>query len=240
MTKLYHGTNGRWLDNIMKNGIEPRGSRRARDNWKHVAHRSNPKCVYLTDSYAPYFAFNASRGSDPQCAVVEVDADLLDPACLFPDEDFLEQASRHVPDPVQGTMSQRILHYRARQFEYDGQCHSSSGEETAWWQASLKHLGTCCHRGVIPASAITRAVIWPHEPNIMMMLVWDPTISVINQKVCGDRYRALTAKLMAGDFTDQKLITAEQQMQSFSDPAAAQLPVIDGWQLVLPSKISCG
>ena len=75
--KLYHGTNGRWLKNILQRGIEPRGARPGRNNWKHVPHQSNPKCVYLTDSYAPYFSFNATKGGDPRCGVIEIDTDRL-------------------------------------------------------------------------------------------------------------------------------------------------------------------
>jgi len=46
--KLYHGTNGDWLANILRNGLEPRGNRAARNNWKHVPRQSNPKAVYFT------------------------------------------------------------------------------------------------------------------------------------------------------------------------------------------------
>lgn len=210
--KLYHGTNGRWLDNILTRGIEPRGRRTARNNWKHVPHQSNPTCVYLTDSYAPYFAFNATRGKDPLCAVIEVETDRLNEEDLYPDEDFLEQVGRGADD-VPGTMSERTLHYRARQFDYN--------PEAA--KLSLKHLGTCAHRGVITLDAITRAVVWPHEPNIRLALTWDPTITLANQRYCGDRYRTLTAKLFAGAFD-------EPQEEGWRDEWP--LPPIHGWHLI--------
>lgn len=202
--KLYHGTNGTWVQNILKVGIEPRGKRRYRNNWGHAdTVPSNAKCVYLTNSYAPYFAFNASRGKKPMCGVVEVDTDLLDKANLYPDEDFLEQGSRAVADPVPGTMQQRTFYFREHQFEFDSSWVLNDPEdgETTWWESSLKYLGTCSYHGTIPVSAITRVVVWPHKPNIRLKFVWDPSITILNQKFMGDQYKALTAKLF-GDEPD--------------------------------------
>ena len=125
MTLLYHGTNGAWLGSILRSGIEPRGSRPARNNWKHVPHQSNPRCVYLTDSYAPYFAFNAARGKDPLCAVIEVDTDRLDPNNLTFDEDCWEQLGRG-RDELPGTMSERTIWYRKHQFNPEVQARFTS------------------------------------------------------------------------------------------------------------------
>lgn len=216
MTLLYHGTNGAWVDHILRRGLEPRGHRQSRNNWKHVPHQSNPRCVYLTNSYAPYFAFNAARGKHPSCAVVEVDTDLLDHDHLLPDEDFLEQAGRQV-DQVPGTMSQRTLHYRKLQAGGYGLAAKGTGLELGW-QDSLRHLGTCAYRGSVPAAALTRAVVWPHLPNAWLVLIWDPTITLINQRICGDRYRALTARLFGDPSTlvhefDQQAVAAFDPMR---------------------------
>ena len=196
---LYHGTNGAWVNNIMRKGLEPRGSSQIRNNWKHVAHQSNRNAVYLTDSYAPYFAFNASRGSKPLCAVVEVDTDKLDQDKFFPDEDYLEQVGRRI-DHVKGTMSQRTLHYRKVACGDHG-IISKRTMRFADWRDSLAGLGTCAYYGVVPPQAITRIVSWPVTGNGFMCFVWDPTITLINQKIMGDRYRALTAKLFGDEPT---------------------------------------
>lgn len=231
--KLYHGTNGAWLDSILRTGIRPRGSRKG--NWEHNSIHSNRKCVYLTDSYAPYFALNATRGQEPSCAVIEVDTDRLDDFDLFPDEDFLEQASRNYENGPKGDMKRRTMYYRKRQFEYGSwlPCASPDGGETTWWEASLKYLGTCSHHGLIPPDAITGAVSWPHRPNIHVAFVWDPSISLVNQKIMGDRYRVLTRKLMAGEFTSiQELRDIHERRltdsfeEYYRDPP---LPVIEGW-----------
>jgi hypothetical protein len=202
--KLYHGTNGKWIDSILRNGLEPRGNRTARNNWKSVPHQSNRHCVYLTDSYAPYFAFNAARGKDAMCAVVEIDTDLLNKSSLIYDEDCWEQLGRG-RDHVPGNMSERTLFYRNKQGDPAMHQLYINKQKQTNWELSLMALGTCCHWGKIDPSAITRAIVWPHAPNVQLCFVWDPTITLINQQICGDRYRALTARL----FGDPVPVTCE-------------------------------
>ena len=235
---LYHGTNGAWLDRIMQVGLRPRGTK-GRSNWKDTV-QSNPKCVYFTDSYAPYFAFNASRGTDPSCAVIEVDSDRLDQDELFPDEDFLEQCSRGGEGAYPGTMIQRTLHYRRRQFEFCYPCTDPSSEApTTWWEASLKHLGTCSHRGPVPPDAITRAVWWPRKDNGSMVMMWDPTITLMNQRIMGDRYKIMTRKLFDGAFSTLEEFKARYEARR-NDPKGdfelhntdPLIPVIENWRLI--------
>jgi hypothetical protein len=229
--RLYHGTNGAWLDNILRVGLEPRGNRSARNNWKHVAHQSNPHCIYLTDSYAPYFAFNAARGKNPRCAVIEIETDLLDNTKLIPDEDAWEQLGRK-RDDVPGTMSQRTLYYRSEIDRAWRVPRYHTDREVLWrftarddptlppWQVSLRALGTCAYRGAIPTEAITRAVKWPHVGgNVGLMFVWDPTITLINQRLCGPRYKALTAKLFGDELPGQLSDFDEMAVARFSPDA---------------------
>lgn len=64
------------------------------------------------------------------------------------------------------------------------------------WQLSLRALGTCAYLGHIYPGSITRAIRWPHAgSNLRLAFVWDPTITIANQRFCSDRYRALTARL---------------------------------------------
>lgn len=209
--KLYHGTNGGWVQNIVKRGLEPRGTRQARNNWKHVPHQSNPKCVYLTDSYAPYFAFQATRGKNPLCAVVEIDSDRLNHSHLYADEDALEQMTRHSEvdmAPAGLGMSDRTLWYRAHQFDITGMTMQDGTVEDAW-RLSLRVLGTCSYHGTILPHAITRIVTWPDKENLGLHFVFDPTITVMNQKICGDMYRALMAKLFGDPVTTMDPFVSE-------------------------------
>lgn len=225
---LYHGTNGAWLGNILRKGIEPRRNRPARDNWKQ--HSSHPDCVYLTDSYAPHFAMNACRGSKPSCAVIEIDTDRLHENDLFPDEDFLEQANRQAPEAnrAKGDLAARVRFFRQNLFKHTW----ATGNEKypMWWKASVGLLGTCAYRSVIPPSAMTRAVLWPHHPGLRFF--WDPQITIANQQVCGDMYRAMTRKLFSGEFTDLSTVTTENKVHSIRDPEHAIVPVLPGWTLM--------
>lgn len=169
------------------------------------------------------------------CAVLEIDSDKLDKARLFPDEDFLEQANRDAVNPavkVEGGLSERIIHFRQNMFKFTW----VTGDDKApmWWQASLRYLGTCAYRGVIPPEAITRAVVWPHYPRLK--LIWDPTITITNQMVCGPFYTELTRKLMVGEFTDVLTLTDEEKTElrkaSIRNPKNAFLPPIPGWAVI--------
>ena len=112
---LYHGTSEKAWNSIKKSGIRPRGLSK-KSNWKHSI-ESNPDTVYLTDTYPLHFAMSAIRQTGDKIdrvAIIEVDTDLL-PGKLVPDEDALEQASRHQNDglPETWTMVQRTRYYRS-------------------------------------------------------------------------------------------------------------------------------
>ena len=110
--RLYHGTSGRWLPNILRAGLEPRGRKVSRSNWKETV-PSNPSCVYFSDCYAPHFAFKAAQeNSKAVCAVIEIETDRLPaPNLLLPDEDCLEQTGRTV-DGIPGDMAARVRRIR--------------------------------------------------------------------------------------------------------------------------------
>jgi len=221
--RLYHGTSGRWLPNILRAGLEPRGRKVSRSNWKETV-PSNPSCVYFSDCYAPHFAFKAAQeNSKAVCAVIEIETDRLPaPNLLLPDEDCLEQTGRTV-DGIPGDMAARTLHYRRSMLK------RFQGSDA--WELSLEYLGTCAYHGIVPPGAITRIVTWPHKPNIGLMLTWDLSVSLINQKVCGDRYRVLTKKLFDGEFSHPPPAEAVVARRWLNDPP---LPPIEGWQVTRP------
>jgi hypothetical protein len=178
--KLYHGTSERYVERIMRRGLEPRG--RHIGNWKHTM-LSRPDAVYMSNAYALYFACHtASRTKKEKAAVIEIDTTGLNPFCLHPDEDFLEQATRKKGDaPLDAAMKPRTEWYRERLEDY--QEH---------WELSVEHLGNCCHIGVIPTHALTRVAVidrdkqWP--------LCWqamDPVISLLNFRFCKAKYRGM-------------------------------------------------
>lgn len=191
--KLYHGTTESVARKALIEGLKPRSmlEENGNGNWEHTV-ESNPECVYLTDTYAGYFAMNATKG-DEKWGIVEIDVDLLDEGNLLPDEDWLEQGTRGDEDwdYVGKDMLTRTRWFRD---------HADLFQHL--WQDSVKSMGNCCHRGIIPPEAITRVGIFdPKSKASITMMAMDPSITPLNHMLCGRKYRALTAWLV-GDEID--------------------------------------
>lgn len=180
--KLYHGTTASLLSAVLQKGLMPRGKRKS--NWDEAP--SNPRCVYLTDAYAPYFCFHEGKTG----LVVEIETERIDQAKLLPDEDVLEQTSRRTGE-VSGTTLERTAYYRNRM-------HLYSHEQ---WRQSLKAMGTCAHLGKIPIAAVTRVAVIPFQ----YFWFWDASISLINYKLVGSRYRAQMARLFGDPIPDMEV-----------------------------------
>lgn len=186
--KLYHGTSAKYLPSIREKGLVPR--KRRKGNWTGTI-ESNPRAVYLTNAYPLYFA-NAAHKDHNALLILEVDIDNLNCNKLAPDEDFLEQASRHldiVPSKIKDMVA-RTRWFRKRaltEFQHE-------------WQKSVDNLGTCCYYGNIPFSCVTRyALIDPRAP---IQRLSDPTITILNYRIMGGYYRNLVSKIFNDPLTD--------------------------------------
>lgn len=191
--KLYHGTTLKVARRAMKSGLKPRGRRKG--NWDHTV-LSRPDCVYLTNAYPLYFMFAAVDTAEEDFgAVIEIDTDLLNLAYLLPDEDAVAQTNR---DSEYGdSLLDRTAYFR------DNLVHMFLG--TTVWEQSLAALGTCCYFGVIPPEAITRYVRINRKKNTHLQLDFDPTITCMNFRLLGNRYRACSIALF-GDEPGEDLI----------------------------------
>ena len=194
--KIYHGTSLKNLNKILTNGfIKPR---KGTGNWKDTL-ESNSEMVYLTNSYACYFAFNTAKelSSDnpnwqaddydsSKAVVLELDISIKN---LYPDEDYLEQSSRwngsKILEKDNSTMIADTVKFRDNFEQYKDQ-----------WKDSLELLGTVCHKGKISASKIKRVAILRDE----IFMVSQPTITLTNQKHLGSQYRDECSNLI---WTDQ-------------------------------------
>lgn len=154
---------------------------------------SHPDLVYLTVAYAPYFGLQAAKGK--KMAIVEIDTDSLDESKMLPDEDFIEQVTRTDKKNTVGidgkTLNERTEYIRNHLDEFSG-----------FWRESVEHLGHCAYKGVIPNSAVTRvAVIEISKCRQMCFEALEPTITIINYKICGPQYRTLTKWFMGEPVT---------------------------------------
>jgi hypothetical protein len=213
--KLYHGTTEAVVNAALNQGILPRADTKHKGNWNKTSN-SRPDCVYLTNAYAGYFAGMATQHAG-RWGIIEVDTDLIpDPLAyiersrFLPDEDYLEQVSRgsQIPDgrgyaglrkanaiiDTQKRTIARTRWFRDNLLKY--------GHE---WRNSVDRLGNCAVFGPIEVEAITRISFFnPKSNDFIASLSIDPTISLMNNRLLGDRNRALMEWLM-GQPVDHKI-----------------------------------
>lgn len=172
--KIYHGTREGLLAKILEQGIRPRGRRKG--NWKDYPSRSD--MVYLTTSYAPYFAISGIKKKDERALVLEIDLDTLDELKMYPDEDFISQAiSMKSGEPLD------LVHHEVRENLEDYRHHHRD---------SIEGLGNMSYRGTIPPGSITAyCLLDPALRPDLLSLCMDPSISIMNYRFCGNKYRSV-------------------------------------------------
>jgi hypothetical protein len=190
---LYHGTSTELLPAIQKEGIKPRKETKDATNWKHTI-ESNPDTVYLSDTYAPYFALAAVNTTGGKPVVLRIPTENLDEKFLVPDEDALEQGCRDIgPGPLQcplNNMIERTHWYRKKVFMLTLQFPDL-------WLTSLRVLGTCGYRDTIPYTAVDDTYTFTN--NNAVIIEWgDPMISILNYQIMGASYQEATAALFEG------------------------------------------
>lgn len=202
--RLYHGTSERVARLAIDHGILPRSESGAPSNWTEQPSIANH--VYLTTTYAGYFAMSATDPEDGRWAIIEVDVDLLPDgdAGLLPDEDFLEQVTRGQELPAEWGVPPAGL-------GFDLAARTAWFREHVWmfvdqWSASLDHLGTCSHEGAIPAEAITAVSFIDPRRAPLAILCADPMISLMNHAVAAEKYKALTRWFLDEDGAMEPLL----------------------------------
>lgn len=185
---LYHGTTEKYLADITTSGVCPRG-KTGEGNWKHSCD-SHPDAVYLSVAYALYFAHAALKDTTDKSklVVLEIDESQLEPERLRADEDAMEQLGRGRDGlPKSWSMLKRNEYYKKnlKKFPHD---------------VSIAALGNCTYFGTIPTKAIKRvATMTQSLYTEMLMRGYDPTITIMNYRLLGDRYRDTTTWLFDPD-----------------------------------------
>lgn len=181
--KIYHGTAGKLIDTILKDGILPR-SMTGNSNWEKF--KSRDDMIYLTTAYPLYFAANAIKSvkTDPM-VIFEVDMDRLSFKNLYPDEDFVAQVmAQH------RGVGLEVIHEEIKG-KLDLYKHT--------WPVSLAKMGTCSHQGRIPPEAITRyAKIEIGDRWALFESMLDPMIMPINYMARGKFYKDFVKWIMGG------------------------------------------
>lgn len=163
---LYHGTDATAVDSILHSGLQPRTAT-GRSNWADNQTESLSDHVYLTSVFGPHFAKAAAHkngDSDRRIALFEVDFERLDTNQMYPDEDFVEHATRpdyefsnadldlDIPDTIP-------LDPDASVVERTEVVRQHIDAVQHLWDESLERFGNCSVRGGIPPEAITRVAV---------------------------------------------------------------------------------
>ena len=174
--KLYHGTTPEVAKHARQTGLKPRNYTKV-SNWQHTV-ESNPKMVYLSSAYAPYFGLCAAN---MHIGLVEVETDCLPQRWFRPDEDFVEQVTRGSGN-VSGMLKDRTAWVR-----------DNIDSFATSWRVSVDTLGNCAYKGAIPPSAITKVSLVDFTGcAAMAVAAFDPTITNINYRLYGDFYKLIT------------------------------------------------
>lgn len=200
--KLYHGTSAKVATIAIKEGLSPRSSH-GKSNWKHSV-ESNPEMVYLTDTYAPYFAlWSVKEWTKSKLGIVEIDTDFLEESLLMPDEDFIEQATRE-DKTNKLNIKGKTIHERTKFIRNHLERYQPN------WELSVNRMGNCCYMGTIPAEAITRVVeIEPQKCKVMCLQAANPTITMANFSYCGIHYKTLLKWFMGWPVSLEEWLKAD-------------------------------
>lgn len=215
---LYHGTSEEIAINSLTDGLLPRCDSGAESLWEDCP--SLPDFVYLTAAYAAYFAANAAI-KNKRWGIVEVDINCLDEDQMYPDEDFLEQATRGqsglAPDGL--SMKERTEWFRDHIWGFQ-----------EYWRDSIENLGNAAYYGAIPPEAIRRISLFDPKsnPGISLAAV-DPSISIMNYRFLGkNKYQALMKWFMGEEVTPPEFDPTLAFL--YMDEEAQEAPEFEGFK----------
>lgn len=183
---LYHGTNKRNLEKILREGIKPRGKEKG--NWDEAPSRHD--LVYLSNCYAPYYASAACKKKGDVGVILKLE---IDPkkVKLYPDEEFIFNCSELKSLAAKhGNAPEVMSSINPREFEIIR--HLKTKKKTVGWEASLQYLGTVS-ADFVPVECIVG--VYEEQTKIEFIMNCDPSISPMNYLYCGESYKQYLAGL---------------------------------------------
>lgn len=172
--KLYHGTTADNLENILKNGIQPRFFTKKESNWEGpIASREN--LVYLTDAYPVYYAMTALKGEE-DLLIIEVEVDEQD---LYPDEDYIGYLITHA--------------HKINRIEAIKSVNPLDHKE--FYKDSLEFNGVASCLGINKKQILRYITIPGHQTDIILQTGGDASPTPFNYKILKEYYRSAVQAL---------------------------------------------
>jgi hypothetical protein len=182
--------------------------------------------VYLTDAYAPYFAVCAAKKNE-KLAIIEIDTEQLPENSFYPDEDAIQQGTTGNQFGIRGTTQKARTIWIRNHMEYF----------KSFWKESLNLIGNCAYKGIIPSGAISRVVLNDRTNLKMEWQAIDPTITTMNYKFYGGKYRTLTQWYLGEPVTVEQWFSATLMPAHFFSPEE-ELQVKAVWKDLLADQSS--
>jgi hypothetical protein len=187
--RLFHGTSQKHLNSILNKGLSPRGNEPS--NWEEYPSANDR--VYLTRSYAIFFAIKSAHLTDTDPVIIEVIPSK--DKKLVADEDYLAQCE-----------------WKDKQLKFLENYDNKA--RTDWWLKSsplfpnmavhsLNNLGNCCHMGKIDKKDIKGWMSFKTNNEVAMS--HDPTITIMNFRILGQGYIDSLQKFFDSNGTEGKM-----------------------------------
>lgn len=202
--RIFHGTSTQYLDAILANGLTPR-PRHAQGNFPTIP--SQPGYVYLTTTWAIWYAISAREGEYDPC-VIEIDLSKLNACQLYPDEDYLRQQS---------------VDYRKRRGNKPADWTGKLKTSQRYWQRSLEKLGNVAYKATVPPDAITRsAIISDDRCPRFLMSSYTCAVNIGMYPIVGEMLRNMIHSIFDGVPLDYDLMSQLRGFVQRLDPEALQ------------------
>jgi hypothetical protein len=183
---IFHGTDARYLDDILTHGLRPWNEFKEGSNWAAIPTR--PGLVYLSEVYGLYYAQGAGDATSDM-ALIEIDESELDPSNFYPDEDFIAQLfweAKSIGEEIPTDLAKIEDVATLTRLIDPAVFQSMAG-------SCRVHFGNASYMGTIPPAAFRRHAVVPHnkQNSVLHALSGDPALSMLNTLLVGERYRSL-------------------------------------------------
>lgn len=211
---VYHGTDITDVSAVFESGIQPRSRTAHNSDWLHKDVPAIESHVDLSKYYAHYYGIRA--GETTAFAIYEVDIAQLATEELYPHEDYVVQAIEKDLIDIQLESLSRKQQTAVVRETID--LHQSA------WRDSLEMLGNLSKKEPIPSSAVRRAAVVTDPPTSFLLAI-DPTITIENARLCGDKYEAYTKACFSrhGELPEIPTHVEEQMLDVLKDEMRDEL-----------------